>query len=166
MSAAELSIELPAWERAIDVAAATYRHGDTIPRAWLDQQFGIEWPEMMSRAQAQRINLRFFSAMVSFSEGLLHRHKMALRADNRGGWLIVPPGQQHLLAIERLSRDVSRALRKAGDVIDHTRTESLSDEEAKARRAARAKIAAFASMSAQRLTDRVPTALPPGEGQE
>lgn len=163
---AELVISRASWESAVDAAVATFSYGDTIPRAWLDERFGIVWPELMTRAQAQRINLKFFGLMHQFSEALLWRHKVALRSDGHGGWLLVPPGQQHLLAIERLARDVSRAVRKAGDVIDNTRVDHLTDEEAKARRAAQAKIAAFESMSAQRLTDRVPTALPPGEGQE
>lgn len=157
-------IEPPAWERAVELAVAEFKYGHTIPRAWLDQQFGIVWPDMMTRAQAQKINLRFFSLMHAFTEALLWRHKMALRSDGHGGWLIVPPGQQHLLAIERLSHDVGRALRKAGEVIDNTRTEELSDDEAKARRAAQAKIAAFGTMARKKLTDRVPTAaLPTGD---
>ncbi len=157
-------IEPPAWELAVEAASAEFKYGDTIPRKWLEEQLGIVWPDMMSRAQAQRISLKFFAAMHQFSEAMLHRHKMALRADNRGGWLIVPPGQQHLLAIERLSTDVGRALRKAGEVIDNTRTEELSDEEAKARRAAQAKVAAFGTMARKKLTDRVPTAtLPTGD---
>jgi len=162
----ELVVERPAWESATDSAVARFTYGETIPRAWLDEQFGIVWPDLMTKAQAQRINLRFFSMMHNFTDAMLHRHKMALRADNHGGWLIVPPGQQHLFAVERLRKDVDRAVRRAGDTIDNTRTEDLTNDEAKARRAAQAKIAAFESMTNKKLTDKMPAATLPAEGQE
>lgn len=158
MSTAPLAPQQPAWEMAVELAILEFKYGDQIPRKWLEEAFGVVWPETMNRAEAQRIALQFFSAMDSFREALLHRHKMALHSDNRGNYLIVPPGQQHLLAIEIARRGVRKALAKAEEIIEETRVEMLSTDEANARRAAQAKLANFAALARKRLNDPPPSA--------
>lgn len=155
-----------AWQLAVERACVEFKHGDTIPRAWLEAQFGIAWPEQMSRAEAQRISLRFFGEMHAFSNTMLREHKMALEANNRGGWLIVPPGLQHMLALGQLRRGIDRAFVRAAVVLEHTRTDLLSQEEAQARRETQAKIANFEMVSKRTLEAPASVAKStPGEGE-
>lgn len=158
MSSAPITPQQPAWEIAVDRVVLEFKYGDQIPRKWLEGAFGVAWPELMNKAEAQRIALQFFSAMDSFREALLYRHKMALHSDNRGNYLIVPPGQQHLLAIEIARRGVRKALAKAEEIIEETRVEMLSTDEANARRAAQAKLSTFAALSRKKLNDPPPSA--------
>lgn len=158
MSTASIAPTEHAWEIAVELAVLEFKYGDQIPRKWLEEAFGVKWPEMMSKAEAQKISLQFFSSMDAFREALLHRHKMALHSDNRGNYLIVPPGQQHLLAIEIARRGVKKALAKAEEIIEETRVEMLSTDEANARRAAQAKLANFAALSRKKLNDPLPSA--------
>lgn len=146
-----------AWESAVERAVVEFKYGDSIPRTWLEDAFGIKWPDTMTKAQAQRISLEFFSQMERFRETLLHKHKMALHTDGRGSWQIVPPGQQHLLAIETARRGVAKALAKASEIIEETRVEMLSVDEANARRAAQAKLANFEALTKKKLNDPPPT---------
>lgn len=162
----ELAEETPAWRIAVDRAARDFGFGQTIPKEWLEREFGIEWPEQMSKSEAQRIGFKFFSAMHAFSNALLETHKMALCANNRGGWVVVRPGEQHLYAVDIMRRGIARAMERANEVIDNTRVDMLTIDEAAARLNAKAKIAQIASMSRKRLGDPLPSAGELAEGDK
>ena len=147
----KITVERQPWEIAVERAALEFKHGDLISREWLEKAFGIEWPDRMSRSEAQAIALRFFAQMEGFRDAMLHQHKMALLTNQRGAWLIVPPGQQHLVALETARRGIAKALAKADEIIEQTRVDLLSQQEAQERRAAAAKLNALALMSTRKL---------------
>lgn len=163
----ELDSETPAWRIAVDRAKSRFKYGDTIPKEWLEHEFGVEWPETMSKAEAQRIGWKFFSAMHAFSNAMLETHKMALCSNSRGGWVVVRPGEQHLYAIDILRKGIAKAFDRASEIIDNTRTDLLSPAEAAERVNAQAKIAKIASLARKRLNDPLPAAmLPEGEDEK
>lgn len=155
----ELEAETPSWRIAADRAKIRFKYGDTIPKEWLEHEFGVEWPETMSKAEAQRIGWKFFSAMHAFSSVMLEEHKMALCSNNRGGWLVVRPGEQHLYAIDILRKGIAKAFDRASEIIDNTRVDLLSPSEAVDRANAQAKIAKIASIARKRLNDPLPAAM-------
>lgn len=151
--------DAPAWETAVDAAVQEFDYGDQIPRAWLEEAFGIVWPPAMSREEAQRISLDFFASMDRFREALLHRHKRALRSNQRGAWLIVQPGEQHLLALETAQRGIARAIEKAQEIIEETRVDLLSAQESAERARSQAKLGAL------KLLTRKELSAPPPQGE-
>ena len=148
--------DVPAWESAADRSIAEFGYGDQIPRAWLEDAFGIEWPAQMSREEAQRISLEFFASMDRFREALLHRHKRALRSNQRGSWLIVQPGEQHLLALETAQRGIARAIEKAQEIIEETRVDLLSAQESAERARSQAKLGALKLLTRKHLSAPAP----------
>lgn len=139
------------WREAVAEAARSFRHGDTIPRAWLETAFGIEVPETATREEFNALNMRFMSMLWLFADELLRVHKMALRNDGRGEWHIVMPDDQATLAMEETAARVARDVRRGLLTIRHTREDLLSAEGAKARNDAAAKLAAFERLAARRL---------------
>lgn len=150
-SGIETSDDTPIWERAVARALTEFAYGDVIPRAWLEERFEIVWPERMTKAEAQKIMFRFVGHMHAFTDRLLREHKMVLQSNHRGGWLIVQPSQQHIVALGVLRRGVERAVDRANAVIEHTRTDMLSPEQAQARRDAQARIGNFGLLTKQAL---------------
>lgn len=162
-AAAELLTPEEPWRAAVRQAVATFDYGHTIPRRWFLDAFDIEFPEVGTPKEIERLNLRLFAAMSMFREEMLTRHKMALKSIGHGDYLIVQPGEQHEFAIEQLCSDVDRAVRKSTRVVDHTDTARLSPDELRARNDALGKIAAFQAMANRSLGGAAAPKLQGGE---
>jgi len=149
-----------AWKTAVADATREFKYGDTIEKDWLEVAFGIDVPEVATRDDFERAKLKFFAMMVLFRGELLLSHKMALRSLGRGRWQIVPPGEQHELALEQLWNDIERAFRRADEIIEHTRLDLLSADESRARNEAMGKVAAVRALTQRVLDVRAVSALP------
>lgn len=146
-----LAPKVELWREAVAEADRLFNFGDTISLAWLETAFGIEWPDVATRKQIDRIKLELFSMFDRFREDMLVRHKKALQSIGHGNYRVVEPRDQALYALEETVRGIDRAIRKGESIIDNTRTDLLSPDEMRLHREAGNKLSGMRSLSERQL---------------
>lgn len=142
------------WRKAATRAATDFKFGDVIDKAWLEENLDVHAPESGTRKDFEQYSFKFLSAIHFFQEVLLHKYKMALKNIRHGEYRIVFPAEQADLGLEKAHRSIMKGIETANELIDHTRVDLLSAEEAKHRADAVGKLAALRSMTGHHLSKR------------
>jgi hypothetical protein len=151
------------WEISAETIAAQYTYGDKILRADLEELLGDTVPETGTREEIESAQMRFVGFVEKVRSELLERHDMVLVRVSSGEWGILRPGNQRDYAMVRLRLGLAREIGQAENILEHTRTDLLSSEEARARTEAIGKVAALRALVHRRLDRNVQFALPERE---
>ena len=152
----------PAWKQAVEDAHRDFGYGDLIKRDWLDQAFEIEdigepsdyrnRAELIAAVDQQRFT--FLQAMDRFRTELLNKYRKALRAVPGVGYEIIEPPKQTDYAMERLRKQVGKAINDAQRHLVNINERLLDEEAAQHNAEQRAKLAQLATMSRSSLERR------------
>lgn len=111
-------------QKAVDqFFADNYDDGDLISHDWI--LWALDLPQIRTREDS----LRLLNRMDSFRRALLEDHQIALESVTGKGYRVVPPAEQAEYAARTASRLIEKGLHKGSKLLDHTRTNELSDME-------------------------------------
>lgn len=123
----------PAWRQALEKFLATgFPVGpeNPIERQWFYSAMEIEFPtDDMTKKKADRLELLFLGQFECLREELLEAHQIDLLTNNRGGYFIVPPGEQSGRAYQDGVAQIRKAMRRMMVRIACTDASKLTAEE-------------------------------------
>lgn len=117
-----------------------YQDGDLISHEWL--AWALDLPTTAD-VQAQFVSMH---RIDEFKQALLVDHRVFIVSDRGKGYRVVPPSDQAFVAVGQAMREVRRQFHKCGKIMQHTRMDELTAEQARRHTDAQVKMAALAGM--------------------
>lgn len=115
-------------QRAVDLFDTdNIKDGDLISREWICHALDI--PPIRSIDDAERIQWMTLARVEAFKEYLLTERKIALRTARGQGYIVVPPHEQAEFAAREAMGMVQKGLQKGARIMEHTRIDSLTDDQ-------------------------------------
>lgn len=155
------NVELyPSWRQALaNFRDAGFTYGDTLPHAWLHEQFdcvALADPKI-TWEHAKKLQLRLLSQFEPFRETLLDQYQIDLQSIPGVGYEIVPPADQTGRALKDTIKDINKALRKGLGRATNVNTSLLTAEQR------REHADNLASLGMLRRLSKAPRELPPAD---
>lgn len=101
------------------------KDGDLLSHEWIS--FALRIPSDFAKEQPFLLLERW----SAFKDVLLKDHKIALQNVRGKGYLVVPPREQAEFAARTSSAQIQKALQVGSDLLEYTRTDELTTDEAK-----------------------------------
>jgi hypothetical protein len=121
-------MNLPSWslKQAIDAFMEEgFKDGDLVSHDWL------RWALAINDHAIQENEFVLLERMESLKSSLLITHNIALQNIRGKGYRVVPPAEQARYAAEESARHIEKGMRKATQLLRHTRVEQLDHNEKK-----------------------------------
>ncbi|MFM2054708.1 MAG: hypothetical protein RL456_2745 [Pseudomonadota bacterium] len=153
----------PIWREAAMKAADIFAYGEVIPHEWLRTELQVpdrQPNDILTTAQHRAMDFDLLSKVEGFKDEMLREHNRLLVNVRGGGYRIVPAPSQTDAAMGRLRIELRKAMVRAKDALVHIDMALLEQEDAQRNAEARAKLAAFAAMGQQSLSQPEARKLP------
>lgn len=141
---------LPEWRQAVkDFLAASFKEGDIIPHAWLEQHFDmapLDVDRPMLPADWSARQFAWLRNIEAFRSELLERHQILLSSVTGQGYRLVPPREQTASAEDRFRREARKSYRRAATVMRNIRLDELTEAERRENTDAIAKLSMLKGM--------------------
>jgi hypothetical protein len=130
MEADDPNIELmPGWRRAVRAFGEKgFKPGDLIEAKWLEQELGVERPDVGTADEFDRARLRWIQEFSRFHERIRDDRLLALRREG-DAYLVMTASEQLAYAQAEGRRRLKNAMRWQADMLLTTDVNSLSDVE-------------------------------------
>lgn len=139
------AVELvPVWIVAAERAATEFAHGDVIPKRWLLAAFEIRTPR--TAKEQELAALQFMACMRQFRTRLLRDAHKLVRADRRGGYIVVAVTDHVRVAVADTTDAIRKAFGEGKAKLEHAPIALMTDAQRVERRDAQAKLAAARAM--------------------
>lgn len=123
----------PQWRQAVkDFLGAGFSAGDVIPRAWLEEHFGMSALDEAKPLLPAAYNARHFvwlRNLEALRSELLERHQIYLSTVIGEGYRIVPPSEQAAAAQDKFDREAKKSYRVAANTLKNIKVSELTDAE-------------------------------------
>jgi hypothetical protein len=116
-----LNHAISAWE------SGHHQDGEILTHDWI--RWALQIPVPKSLMDAERVQWVMLSRVEAFKDWLLTERETALQSVRGKGYWVVPPSEQARVAAEEWAKHVSKAMKKADSLLEHTRMESLTTDE-------------------------------------
>jgi hypothetical protein len=117
-----------------------FNDGDLISWDWLHLTLEI------NDAAVRENQFILVERIEAFKTALLESHQVALQNVKGKGYRIVPPNEQAYYAASEAAKYLQKGLKKAGNLLTHTRQDQLNSQEKKRHTDTEVRIAALSGM--------------------
>ena len=121
-----------------------FKDGDMLSHSWLE--FNLEMPQPRSLSDVRECQWIALSRVESFKMEMLTKHSICLANVYGEGYRVVPPAEQATYAMIKTVKEVSRALERGSNIINHTRLKDLDTDQIRRHSDAQNKMASMREM--------------------
>lgn len=100
-----------------------FKDGDLVSHDWL------RWALAINDQAVKENEFVLLERMEAIKTALLKENKIALQNVRGKGYRVVPPSEQARYAAEEASRHIQKGVKRADDLLKHTRMDALDHEE-------------------------------------
>lgn len=136
-------------ERAVaSFLSSGFNDGDMVSHEWLE--FNLELPTPKTLKDVRDCQWIALSRVEALKSELLKRHNICLANVYGQGYRVVPPAEQGEYALRKTVKEVSKAIERGSNILNHTRLKDLSVDEMKKHTDIQVKMAAISEMAGRR----------------